>query len=140
MDPQPDDRSVLRSVLRGKIHRALVTAADLNYEGSITLDPELMERAGIEEWEQVHVLDVTNGARLETYAIRGIPGSGEVCVNGAAAHLVHPGDLVIILAFEWIRSQDVAAHHPRIVRITGENRPLESTVSEHTGHGPIRGV
>ena len=131
MDAPPDDRSVLRSVLRGKIHRALVTGADLNYEGSITLDPELMELSGIEEWEQVHVLDVTNGARLETYAIG---------INGAAAHLVHPGDLVIILAFEWIRSEHVADHHPRIVRVTAENRPLEPTATEHTGHGPIRGV
>ena len=138
VDPQADDRSVLRSVLRGKIHRALVTGADLNYEGSITLDPELMDLSGIEEWEQVHVLDVTNGARLETYAIRGIPGSGEVCINGAAAHLVHPGDLVIILAFEWIRSEHVADHHPRIVRVSGENRPLTPTTSEHTGHSPIR--
>ena len=134
------DRSALRSVLRGKIHRALVTAADLDYEGSITLDPDLMELSGIEEWEQVHVLDVTNGARLETYAIRGIPGSGEVCINGAAAHLVHPGDLVIILAFEWIRSEHVADHHPRIVRVGTENRPLAPTATEHSGHGPIRGV
>ena len=135
-----DDRSALRSVLRGKIHRALVTAADLDYEGSITLDPELMELSGIEEWEQVHVLDVTNGARLETYAIRGIPGSGEVCINRAAAHLVHPGDLVIILVFEWIRSEHVADHHPRIVRVGAENRPLAPTATEHSGHGPIRGV
>ena len=140
MDGQDIDRSALRSVLRGKIHRALVTGADLNYEGSITLDPELMERSGIEEWEHVHVLDVTNGARLETYAIRGIPGSGEVCINGAAAHLVRPGDLVIILAFEWIRSEHVADHHPRIVRVTGENRPLEATATEQAGHGPIRDV
>ena len=138
MDPHPDDRSVLRSVLRGKIHRALVTGADLNYEGSITLDPELMDLSGIDEWELVHVLDITNGARLETYAIRGIPGSGEVCINGAAAHLVHPGDLVIILAYEWIRSEHVADHRPRIVRVTAENRPLAPTTSEHTGHGPIR--
>ena len=138
MDPQSDDRSVLRTVLRGKIHRALVTGADLNYEGSITLDPELMELSGIDEWELVHVLDVTNGARLETYAIRGIPGSGEVCINGAAAHLVHPGDLVIILAYEMVRSEHVADHRPRIVRVTGENRPLAPTTTEQTGHGPIR--
>ena len=135
-----DDRSVLRSVLRGKIHRALVTGADLTYEGSITLDPELMELSGIEEWELVHVLDVTNGSRLETYAMRGIPGSGEVCINGAAAHLVHPGDLVIIVAYELIRSEHVADHHPRIVRVTAENRPLQPTSTEQSGHGPIRSL
>ncbi len=122
-EPEAVDRSVLRSVLRGKIHRARVTGADIDYAGSITLDPDLMEAAGIAEWEQVHVLDVTNGARLETYAIRGARGSGEVCINGAAAHLVHPHDLVIILAYEWIRSEHVADHRPREVHVNANNRP-----------------
>ncbi|MCS7295915.1 MAG: aspartate 1-decarboxylase, partial [Dehalococcoidia bacterium] len=86
-------------MLSGKIHRAIVTDANLHYEGSITLDPDLMDAAGILPYEQVHVLDVTNGARLETYAIRGERGSGEVCINGAAAHLIHRGDIVIILTY-----------------------------------------
>ncbi|MDW8047991.1 MAG: aspartate 1-decarboxylase, partial [Chloroflexota bacterium] len=89
-------------MLSGKIHRAIVTDANLHYEGSITLDPDLMDAAGILPYEQVHVLDVTNGARLETYAIRGERGSGEVCINGAAAHLIHRGDIVIILTYRWM--------------------------------------
>ena len=84
----------MRTMLRGKIHRATVTQADLDYVGSISIDETLMEAAGIVEWEQVHVLDITNGARLTTYAITAPAGSGVICINGAAAHLVHPGDLV----------------------------------------------
>ena len=121
--PADADRSVLRSVLRGKLHRVRVTAANVDYVGSITLDPDLMEAAGIDEWEQVHVLDVTNGARLETYAMRGARGTGEVCMNGAAAHLVHPDDIVIVVAYEWIRSEHVAGHRPRIVHVSAGNRP-----------------
>lgn len=112
----------LRSVLRGKIHRATVTGADLDYDGSITLDRELMDAAGIAEWEHVHVLDVSNGARLETYAISGAHGTGEVAINGAAAHLIHTGDLVIILAFQLIPQESVATHQARIVRVDAANR------------------
>lgn len=131
MSTEPDavDRSALRSVLRGKIHRARVTEADLNYVGSITLDPDLIEAAGIAEWEQVHVLDITNGARLETYVIQGARGSGAVCINGAAAHLVHPGDLVIILAYEWIRSEHVATHQPRLVYVDADNHPTRTATA-----------
>lgn len=139
MNPPADDRSALRLVLRGKIHRALVTGADLNYEGSITLDPDLMEASGIDQWEQVHVLDVTNGARLETYAISGTRGMGEVCINGAAAHLVHPNDIVIILAFEWVRSEHVAGHRPRIVHLSAGNRPHTPTGIEVTGVAAAEG-
>lgn len=132
-EPEAVDRSVLRSVLRGKIHRARVTGADVNYVGSITLDPDLMEAAGIAQWEQVHVLDVTNGARLETYVIRGVRGTGEVCINGAAAHLVHLHDLVIILAYEWIRSEHVADHRPREVHVTADNRPEPPVTAARSG-------
>jgi aspartate 1-decarboxylase len=127
------ERAALRSVLRGKIHRAVVTEANLNYVGSITIDRNLMDAAGIDEWEQVHVLDITNGARLETYAIPGERGSGEICMNGAAAHLVHPGDLVIILTYEWIPSSEVSGHAPRIVHVTANNQPLEVVEAEHPG-------
>ena len=126
-------RTSFRSVLRGKIHRAVVTEANLDYVGSITIDQNLMEASGIEEWEQVHVLDITNGARLETYAIPGGRGTGEICINGAAAHLVHPGDLVIILAFEWVPSDLVAGQHPRIVHVTAQTQPLEVVEEEHPG-------
>ena len=135
MTSTPDaERTALRSVLRGKIHRAVVTDANLNYEGSITLDRNLMDASGIEEWERVHVLDITNGARLETYAIPGGRGTGEVCINGAAAHLVHPGDLVIVLTYEWIPSAAVATHHPRIVHLTAKNQPRETVAVEHPAH------
>lgn len=90
----------MRQFLRSKIHKATVTGADIHYIGSVTLDQELMERAGIGEWEKVLIVDNTNGARLETYVIVGEPGSGIVQINGGAAHLVKPGDEVIIMTFE----------------------------------------
>lgn len=112
----------MRMMLRGKIHRATVTEADLDYVGSITIDRELMEAAGIAHWEQVDVLDVTNGARLTTYAIPAPAGSGYVCVNGAAAHLVRPGDLVIIVAYEGVPADRAECHHPKIVVVDEDNR------------------
>ena len=115
----------LRTMLSGKIHRATVTCADLEYVGSISLDRGLMQAAGIAEWEQVHVLDVTNGARLQTYAIVAPEGSGEVCINGAAAHLVDPGDLVIVLAYAQVPESQVANHRPHLVHLDGANRPVE---------------
>lgn len=117
----------VRLMLSGKIHRATVTEANLHYEGSITLDPELMEAAGILPYEQVHVLDVTNGARLETYAIRGERGSGEVCINGAAAHLVHEGDVVIILTYRWMEEDEAATAAPRHVYVDERNRVVRVT-------------
>src|SRR4030067_649927 len=89
----------MRTMLKSKIHRAHVTGANVGYEGSITLDPELMDAADILPFEQVHVLDITNGARLQTYAIEGPRGSGEVVINGAAARMVGEGDLVIVLTY-----------------------------------------
>jgi len=108
-------------MLRGKIHRATVTRADLEYVGSISIDSSLMEAAGIVEWEQVHVLDVTNGARLTTYAIEAPAGSGEICVNGAAAHLVNPGDVVIILNYEGVPAELVEEHRPRLAHVDATN-------------------
>lgn len=109
-------------MLRSKIHRATVTGADVDYEGSISLDPELMAAADIAAWEQVVVLDITNGARLETYAIAG--GPGEVTLNGAAARLIDPGDLVIVLTYADYEPSEVAAHRPRIVAVDARNRPV----------------
>ena len=100
----------MRTILKSKIHRATVTQADLHYEGSITVDPLLLEAADIIPFEQVHVLDVDNGARLTTYAIEGERGSGQVCINGAAARLVSPGDTVIILTYTTATDAEARAH------------------------------
>ncbi len=116
----------MRSMLRGKIHRATVTGADLEYEGSVSIDEALMDAAGIAEWEHVHVLDVTNGARLETYAIVAPAGSGEIRINGAAAHLVQPGDKVIIVNYETVPNDQIADHHPALVHVNEQNRITES--------------
>jgi len=115
----------MRFVMRSKIHRATVTDADVDYVGSISIDSELMQAAGIEEWEKVHVLDVTNGSRLETYAIKASAGSGKICINGAAAHLIHPGDLVILLTFEGIPSDQIDAYSPTIVHVNSRNEVVD---------------
>jgi len=111
---------VKRTMLKSKIHRAMVTGADLNYVGSITLDPALMELADIREFEQVAVLDIDNGSRLTTYAIAG--GPGDVILNGAAARLVHRGDKVIVLTFaDYADLEDYA---PVVVHVDAQNRPI----------------
>lgn len=112
----------MRVMLKSKIHRATVTGADIDYEGSITLDPELMEAADIIPFEQVHVVDITNGARLVTYAIEGERGSGDVILNGAAARLVTKGDLVIILSYTDVRRDELPDYRPSLVYVDGENR------------------
>jgi len=112
----------MRTMLKSKIHRATVTGADLSYEGSITLDPLLMEAADILPYEQVHVLDISNGARLTTYAIEGSPGSGEVVTNGAAARLITAGDLVIVLTYRQVPEKDAPSHRPKLVYVDQENR------------------
>jgi len=112
----------MRTMLKGKIHRAHVTGADINYEGSITLDPVLMEAADILPFEQVHVLDITNGARLQTYAIEGRRGDGEVVINGAAARMIGEGDLVIVLAYHTVSEEDARSLRPRLVYVDGANR------------------
>jgi len=111
-----------RTLLSGKIHRATVTQADLHYVGSLTLDQDLMEAADICEGEQVQVVDITNGARLTTYAITGERGSGVIGINGAAAHLVHPGDLTIIMAFQQVPAAVAADHVPSVVHVDEHNR------------------
>jgi aspartate 1-decarboxylase len=111
-------------MLRAKIHRVTVTHTDLEYEGSITLSPELLRAADILEYEAVQVWNVTNGARFETYAIKGESGSSVVCVNGAAAHHAHPGDVVIVGVFADFAESDLASYRPRIVFVDGSNRQI----------------
>lgn len=111
-----------RTMMKSKIHRATVVGADLNYVGSITLDPRLMELADILEHEQVHVLDIDNGARFETYAISG--GPGDVILNGAAARLVQPGDKVIIITYAQYEEAELAAYAPTVVLVDDANQPL----------------
>jgi aspartate 1-decarboxylase len=109
-------------MMTGKIHRARVTRADLDYVGSITIDSDLLAAADILPGEQVDVVDVTNGARLTTYTIAGEPGSGEVGINGAAAHLVHPGDLVIVIAYGRLPESLARTHAPAVVHVDAANR------------------
>jgi len=111
-----------RTMLKSKIHRARVTGADLHYVGSITMDPDLLEAADVREHELVHVLDIDNGARLETYAISGERGSGDVTVNGAAARLVHEGDTVIVVSYASYDEEELREHAPRVVHVDGRNR------------------
>lgn len=113
---------MFRTMLGGKVHRATVTQADLHYVGSITIDQDLMRAADILEGEQVDVVDITNGARLTTYAITGEAGSGVIGINGAAAHLINPGDLVIIMSFRTVEERSVGDHVPRVVHVDERNR------------------
>ena len=126
----------MRQFLRAKIHKARVTDADLAYVGSVTIDPDLMDRVGLDQYEKVLIVDNTNGARLETYALTGARGSGEVRINGAAAHLVSRGDEVIIMAFEYA-DRPV---RPRQILVDGENRFVREIVNDDDvavtgGHG-----
>ena len=113
-----------RTMMKSKIHRATVTGADVDYVGSITLDPELMRLAAVREFEQVHVLDIDNGARFETYAMRGAPG--DVILNGAAARLVEPGDKVIVITYAQYDEVELAAYAPQIVHVDAENRVISA--------------
>ena len=112
----------MRIMMKSKIHRATVTQADLDYVGSVTLDAELMEAADLLEGEQVAIVDITNGARIETYVIPGERGSGAIGINGAAAHLVHPGDLVIIISYTVLSDTEARALEPHIVHVDERNR------------------
>lgn len=112
----------MREMLKGKIHRVTVTDANLDYEGSITVDPVLMDAADILPYEKVQVVDITNGARLETYAIAGELGAGEICANGAAAHLVHMGDVVIILSYALVSEEEAEHIEPRLVNVDANNK------------------
>ena len=116
-----------RHMMKSKVHRATVTGADLHYVGSITLDTRLMEAADIREHEQVHVLDIDNGARFETYAIPG--GPGDCCLNGAAARLVHPGDRVIIITYADYEDAELDGFEPKVVHVDSRNRIVDSSMA-----------
>lgn len=111
-----------RIMLKSKIHRATVTDAQLHYEGSVTIDYDLMVAANIVEYEQVHIYDVNNGNRLITYAIRGPASSGTICINGAGAHLVSPGDLIIICAYSQHEEDEIPVHRPLVIHVDSKNR------------------
>ncbi|MEO9591190.1 aspartate 1-decarboxylase [Rhodopirellula bahusiensis] len=111
-----------RKMLAAKIHRATVTGADVNYEGSLTVPPELLVAAKIHPYESLHVWNVTRGTRLETYAIEGLPNSSDVCANGAAAHLIRPGDHVILAAYAMVPEADAATHQPRLIFVDDNNQ------------------
>jgi len=114
-----------RQLLNSKIHRAVVTEANLDYIGSISIDENLMDAASIVEWEKVQVLDITNGSRLETYAIKAPRGSGEICINGAAAHLINSGDLVILCTYVVLNGEEVKEHVPKIVHVNSDNEIVQ---------------
>jgi len=117
----------MRTMLKGKIHRARVTEANLEYEGSITVDKDLMEAADILPYEQVHVLDVNNGNRLVTYAIEGERGSGVICINGAAARLVSVGDTVIIISYCTVNEAEARSHIPKLVYVNSQNTIIKKS-------------
>ena len=127
-----------RRLFKSKIHRATVTHANLDYEGSVTIDEDLMEAAGIWEFEEIHVWNITRGSRLQTYAIRGERGSGEICINGAAAHLNRPGDMVILASFADMEDAEARIHRPKVVLVDGRNRIVAKDVEEIAG--PARRV
>ena len=123
------------TMLKSKIHRATVTEANLDYVGSITIDEELLEKSGILEYEKVSVVDITNGARLETYTIAGEPNSGMICLNGAAAKLIEKDDIVIIMAYAQMSSEEVNDFRPKVVFVDGDNKI--TSVKEYEKHGVI---
>ncbi|MCW2886235.1 MAG: aspartate 1-decarboxylase [Streptosporangiaceae bacterium] len=113
---------MFRTMFKSKIHRCTVTQADLHYVGSVTIDQDLMDAADLLPGEQVQIVDITNGARLETYVIEGRRGSGVIGINGAAAHLVHPGDLVIIISYASMSDQDARTFRPSVVHVDASNK------------------
>ncbi|MET9861745.1 aspartate 1-decarboxylase [Streptomyces smyrnaeus] len=113
---------MLRTMFKSKIHRATVTQADLHYVGSVTIDADLLDAADLLPGELVHIVDITNGARLETYVIEGERGSGVLGINGAAAHLVHPGDLVIVISYAQVDDAEARGLKPRVVHVDADNR------------------
>ncbi len=128
-----------RRMMKSKIHRATVTDANLHYVGSITVDRDLMDRADLLEYEQVAVVDVDNGARLETYVIEGERGSGAICLNGAAARLVSPGDRVIIISYAEYEDAELEDYVPTVVHVDRSNSPIDALTAELIAseqHGP----
>ncbi|MGD9958488.1 aspartate 1-decarboxylase [Nocardioides sp.] len=131
-----------RTMMHGKIHRATVTQADLHYVGSVTVDEDLLDAADLLPGELVHIVDITNGARLETYTIAGERGSGVLGINGAAAHLVHPGDLVILIGYVSLDDAEARRHQPHVVFVDAANRILEQgadAAHAPAGSGLVRG-
>ena len=124
---------MLIEMLKGKIHRARVTQAELNYVGSVTIDRTLMDAAGILEYEKVQIADVDNGERLETYVIAGEAGSGVICLNGAAARCVRTGDKVIIMAYAQVTPEEAQSFKPKVVFVDDANRPVRVTHYEKHG-------
>jgi aspartate 1-decarboxylase len=127
-----------RTMFKSKIHRATVTHADLDYEGSVTIDSDLLDAADIMPHEQVHIWNVTQGTRIETYALEGPAGSGVVCINGAAAHQNRPGDLVIIATFGTYDEAELQRYQPTVVLVNESNRIVQSRYTETPG--PLRAV
>ena len=121
------------TLFKSKIHRATVTHADLDYEGSVTIDEELMEAAGIWEYEAIHIWNVSRGTRLQTYAIRGERGSGVICINGAAAHLNKPGDVVILATFAELEQSEARGFKPTVVLVDRHNKIVSSDLAEVAG-------
>jgi aspartate 1-decarboxylase len=133
---------MLRTMMKSKIHRATVTQADLHYVGSVTVDEDLLEAADLLPGELVHIVDVTNGARLETYTIAGERGSGVLGINGAAAHLVHPGDVVILIAYGQMDTTEAHELRPNVVFVDAENRIVRTGTDPAEavpGSGLVRG-
>lgn len=120
-------------MLKGKIHRATVIQAELDYVGSITVDPDLLEASGIYEYEKVQIVDVNNGNRFETYTIAGEKGSGMICLNGAAARCVSVGDKIIIMSYASMTPEEVKDHHPKVVFVDDNNKPVRITNYEKHG-------
>ena len=118
---------MLRRMCKSKIHRAVVTRADLDYEGSIAVDTDLLKAADVLPYEMVQVYDINNGQRFETYTIPAEAGSGTVCVNGAAARLVQPGDLLIIVSYTLMNEKEVLRHKPKVVFVNSKNKILQAT-------------
>ena len=123
------------TMLKGKIHRAVVKQADLNYVGSITVDTKLLEAAGILQYEMVQIVDVENGNRFETYTIAGEPGSGMICLNGAAARQVAVGDHVILMCYAQMTPEEAKEHHPKVVFVDDENKIAR--VTNYEKHGKL---
>jgi aspartate 1-decarboxylase len=126
---------VRRRMLKSKIHRAVVTDANLHYVGSITIDPDLLAAADVLEHEQVAVVDIDNGARFETYAIAGRPGSGDVCLNGAAARLVSPGDRVIVISYADYDASELEHYEPVVVHVDTTNRRIDAAMAARLATG-----
>jgi aspartate 1-decarboxylase len=124
------------SMLKSKIHRAVITQAELNYVGSVTIDEELMETAGLYEYERVHISNVNSGSRIETYVIAGERGSGVICLNGAAARSGQKGDHVIIMAYANMTPDEIKTHHPKVVFVNDKNEIVR--VADYEKHGELK--